>query len=85
MNAGTGAEHPFAGLWVTADGAIRQRLLPEGRYVEARGNRESAYRGAYWIEGSMIYYRDDTGFSADGEFRNDVLYHAGMVMYRHAE
>ncbi len=31
----------------------------------------------------MIYYRDDTGFSADGgEFRNDVLYHAGMVMHR---
>ncbi|MGW5261881.1 Atu4866 domain-containing protein [Microbispora sp. NPDC004025] len=31
----------------------------------------------------MIYYRDDSGFSADGEFRDGVLYHAGMVMYRH--
>ncbi|NKZ68489.1 hypothetical protein GTG23_31045 [Rhodococcus hoagii] len=71
-------------LWVTADGHIRQRLLPEGRYVEARGDREAAYTGAYRIEGAMIYYRDDTGFSADGEFRDDVLYHAGMVMYREA-
>lgn len=77
------AEHPFVGLWVTADGNIRQRLLPEGRYVEARGSREAAYTGDYRIEGTMIYYRDDAGFSADGEFRDDVLYHAGMVMYRH--
>ncbi|SUF09019.1 Agrobacterium tumefaciens protein Atu4866 [Rhodococcus gordoniae] len=75
-------QHPFVGLWVTADGNIRQRLLPEGRYVEARGSREAAYTGDYRIDGTMIYYRDDTGFSADGEFRGDVLYHAGMVMHR---
>lgn len=25
---------------------------------------------------------DDTGFSADGDFRDGVLYHGGMVMYR---
>jgi len=74
--------HPFVGLWVTADGVIRQRLLPDGRYVEARGRRESAYAGAYRVDGTMIYYLDDTGFSADGEFRGDVLHHAGMVMYR---
>ena len=30
----------------------------------------------------MIHYRDDTGFSADGQFRDGVLHHAGMVMYR---
>jgi hypothetical protein len=71
------ATHPFVGLWVTADGRIRQRLLPDGRYVEARGSREAAYTGQYWVEGAMIYYRDDTGFSADGEFRDDVLHHAG--------
>lgn len=76
--------HPFVGLWVTADGAIRQRLLPEGRYTEARGSREAAYTGAYRVEGTTIYYRDDIGFSADGEFRDDVLHHAGMVMYRAA-
>jgi hypothetical protein len=76
------APHPFVGLWVTSDGRIRQRLLPDGRYVEARGSREAAYTGTYWVEGATIYYRDDTGFSADGQFRDDVLHHAGMVMYR---
>ena len=25
---------------------------------------------------------DDTGFTADGEFINDVLYHGGMVLRR---
>jgi hypothetical protein len=79
------SSHPFVGLWVTADGEIRQRLLPEGRYVEARGTREAAYTGAYRVEGSMIYYRDDTGFAADGEFRSDLLHHAGMIMHRQPE
>jgi hypothetical protein len=72
----------YLGLWVTADGHVRQRLLPDGRYDEARGERESAYTGRYWIEGDRIRYRDDTGFSADGDFRDGVLYHGGMVMYR---
>jgi hypothetical protein len=74
--------HPFVGLWVTGDGRIRQRLLPEGRYTEARGRREAAYTGAYRVEGTMIFYVDDTGFSAEGEFHEDVLHHAGMIMYR---
>jgi hypothetical protein len=25
---------------------------------------------------------DDTGFTADGDFRDGVLHHAGMVLYR---
>lgn len=75
-------DHSYLGLWVTADGHVRQRLLPDGRYDEARGERESAYTGRYWIEGDHIRYKDDTGFSADGDFRDGVLYHAGMVMYR---
>ena len=74
--------HSYAGLWVTDDGRIRHQLLPNGRYDEARGTRESAYQGQYWIEGNRIEYLDDTGFTADGEFRDDVLYHAGMVLRR---
>ena len=31
------------GMWVTADGHIRQELRPDGRYDEARGSRQSAY------------------------------------------
>lgn len=72
----------YLGMWVTADGHVRQELLPNGRYDEARGNRKSAYQGKYWIEGDHIDYKDDTGFTADGEFRDGVLYHGGMIFYK---
>jgi hypothetical protein len=72
----------YVGMWVTKDGYIRHELLPGGRYDEARGSRRSAYQGRYTLTGDHIDYADDTGFTADGDFRDGVLYHAGMVLYR---
>lgn len=74
--------HPYVGMWVTSDGLIRHELLPNGRYDEARGDHESAYQGTYTVKGNHLEYVDDTGFNADGDFVNGVLYHAGMVLYR---
>lgn len=74
--------HPFVGMWVTADGHIRQELLPNGRYDEARGNKRSAYQGRYEITGHHIQYWDDTGFTADGDFLDGVLHHVGMKFFR---
>ncbi len=79
---GAAADHPYVGMWVTEDGHIRHELLPNGRYVEARGARERAYEGHYEVTGDHIEYWDDTGFTADGDFVDDVLYHAGMVLRR---
>ena len=82
-NEASMAEHPYAGMWVTEDGHIRQELLPNGRYDEARGSRKSAYRGRYEVRGRHIDYWDDTGFTADGEFVDrDTLRHGGMVFRR---
>ena len=78
----TAPAHPYVGLWVTADGHVRHELLPNGRYDEARGRVESAYRGRYEVTGHHIDYVDDTGFTADGDFRDGVLYHGGMVLRR---
>ncbi|MDR6715979.1 Atu4866 domain-containing protein [Paenibacillus amylolyticus] len=75
-------KHPYVGMWVTKDGYVRHELLPCGRYDEARGDRQSAYQGRYIVHGKHIEYVDDTGFTADGDFRDGVLYHAGMVLYR---
>ncbi|GLQ57349.1 hypothetical protein GCM10010862_46080 [Devosia nitrariae] len=61
---------------------IRHELLAGGRYVEARGACEAAYRGRYRVTGNHIDYVDDTGFTADGDFRDGVLSHAGMVLRR---
>jgi len=72
----------YLGMWVTGDGYIRQELLPNGHYDEARGKLKSAYTGKYWIEGSHISYKDDTGFSATGDFKDGVLYHGGFIFYK---
>jgi len=73
----------YVGMWVTQDGRIRHELLPNGRYDEARGSRQSAYQGRYVVTGNHIDYWDDTGFTADGTFvSDDVLHHGGMVFYR---
>ncbi len=73
----------YVGMWVTDDGHIRHELLPNGRYDEARGSRQSAYRGRYEIKGRHIDYWDDTGFTADGEFVDDnTLHHGGMIFRR---
>lgn len=78
----TMVDHPYVGMWVTQDGNVRHELLPNNRYVEARGARERAYEGRYEITGDHIEYWDDTGFTADGDFVNGVLHHAGMILYR---
>lgn len=72
----------YIGMWVTEDGHIRHNLLLGNRYDEARGNRKSAYQGSYNVSGNQIEYKDDTGFTADGEFRKGILYHAGMILYK---
>jgi len=77
------AEHSYVGMWVTDDGHVRHELLPNGRYDEARGNRQSAYRGRYEVTGTHIEYWDDTGFTADGDFVDaNTLHHGGMILRR---
>ncbi|MYR57716.1 hypothetical protein GTY54_16250 [Streptomyces sp. SID625] len=70
------------GMWVTADGHIRQELLPDGRYDEARGDRRSAYTGRYTVTGDHLDYVDDTGFTATGDIRDGVLHHEHLVLHR---
>ncbi|WBV45281.1 Atu4866 domain-containing protein [Pseudoroseomonas cervicalis] len=81
-SAGPAAPHPYVGMWVTQDNRVRHELLPDNRYVEARGQREAAYRGRYEVRGDDIFYWDDTGFTADGRFIDGVLHHGGMILYR---
>ncbi|WP_052365294.1 Atu4866 domain-containing protein [Halotalea alkalilenta] len=76
-------QHPYVGMWVTGDGHVRQELLSNGRYDEARGSRQSAYQGRYEVNGNHIDYWDDTGFTADGTFvDDDELHHGGMIFHR---
>ncbi|MFE0152382.1 Atu4866 domain-containing protein [Nonomuraea sp. NPDC059007] len=80
--SGQSAPHPYVGMWVTADGRIRQELLPNGRYEEERDGRKRAYTGRYTVTGTHIDYHDDLGFTATGDVRDNVLYHEHLVLYR---
>lgn len=80
------ASHPYVGSWATEDGYIRQDLLPNGRYEEARGPRLGASSGRYSVTDDGIeYVEDGGGFTDSGRFEDGVLHHAGMVLYRQAE
>ncbi|MFE7398427.1 Atu4866 domain-containing protein [Streptomyces sp. NPDC057557] len=76
------APHPYVGIWVTADGFVRQELLSNGRYDEARGSRPSACTGSYTVTGNHLDYVDDTGFTATGDLRDSVLFHEHLGLYR---
>lgn len=82
MTCGPDEVDAVVGMWVTADGRIRQELLPDGRYDEARDGRQSAYMGTYAVTGAHIDYVDDTGFTATGDIRDGVLYHEHLVLRR---
>tara|TARA_R110002050_G_scaffold74772_6_gene160278 strand:- start:47446 stop:47661 length:216 start_codon:yes stop_codon:yes gene_type:complete len=69
-------------MWVTKDRNIRYELLPNNRYDKARENTKSAYKVDSNITGNHIDYKDDKDFTADREFKNALLYHAGMVFYK---
>jgi hypothetical protein len=74
--------HGYVGMWVTEDGRTRHELLDNGRHEVAPGSRESACQERYDVIGHTIQYWDDAGFYADGQFRDGVLYHAGMAFHR---
>ena len=44
----------YIGMWITEDENIRHKLLPNNRYDEARGNKESAYQGSYQVTGIKL-------------------------------
>ena len=82
MNKTIEVTKEYIGMWVTKDRNVRHELLPNNRYDEARGNRKSAYQGQYTLSGNHIDYIDDTGFTADGYFKDGILYHGGMILYK---
>lgn len=72
----------YIGTWVSAAGYVRQELRPNGRYSEARGRKQNVLEGRYWLDGANIDYEDDTGFIAQGEFKDGVLHQGGMIFYK---
>ncbi|MGH8445411.1 MAG: Atu4866 domain-containing protein [Solimonas sp.] len=49
-----------------------------------RGGRDSGHHGHYRVQGGHIEYRDENGYTVGGDFRDGLLYQAGMVLYQPA-
>lgn len=77
----------YLGLWVSADGYIRQMLQADGRFTEQRGSHVIAYQGEYRIHHDPVQrldridFRDDSGEVSHGRFIEGVLHHAGVILY----
>jgi len=74
--------HPYAGRGVSSAGDGLKSVVPNGRYPEAGGGRESHYEGRHEDPGNHISSWDEPVFTADGDFIDDVLHHGGMILYR---
>ncbi|MFQ6163040.1 Atu4866 domain-containing protein [Sinorhizobium meliloti] len=59
---------------------MRYELLPGGRYNEAAESAKAPIEGAMKSR-QLRRLWDDTGFTADGEFIDGVLYHGGMILH----
>lgn len=66
-------ERAVIGRWETADGGIQLKLLPNGRYDKVRDSHQNSHRGRYEVDGSRLYFEDDSGLTAIGETRYGVL------------
>ncbi|AXY76260.1 hypothetical protein D3H65_20685 [Paraflavitalea soli] len=76
-------ETPFyVGVWITRNGYIRHELLPDGHYVEARGDQKNAFHGKYTFTGDHIDYVDDDGLTTDAVIKDGTLYHAGVALHK---
>ncbi|AYG68224.1 hypothetical protein CCGE531_12050 [Rhizobium sp. CCGE531] len=65
----------------TADEGAEAFLHSEGDAGTGHGKLDH-HQGRYEVRGNHIDYWDDTGFTADGDFIDDVLHHGGMILHR---
>ncbi|WP_421943285.1 Atu4866 domain-containing protein [Pedobacter sp.] len=72
----------YLGIWISADGQNRHELLPNMRYRGAGGALKDGYQGSYNVVGDHIDYEDDSGFSAEGDFRDGILFHGGTALFK---
>ena len=63
--------------WKEGEASIFDTLAEE---VEWTVSGSAPVSGTY--HSNHIDYKDDTGFTADGEFKDGILYHVGMVLYK---
>ncbi|KAB7768614.1 Atu4866 domain-containing protein [Xanthomonas maliensis] len=74
--------HPYLGVWVSADGGLRQQLRADGRYITIAAGSGRRQHGRYRITRTQIQYRDESGCQHVGRFVGNDELHIGMLILR---
>ena len=76
------ADPTLTGSWASADGTVRLRLEPDGRYEGSVAGRSRAVRGTYHVDGTSVLLRDDSGLRTPVTRLGDALEMAGYDLRR---
>jgi hypothetical protein len=80
--APTGTATEYAGVWLSADGAVRLALTVDGTYERSITGRRQVARGTYREDGTTVLLRDDSGLRTTATFVGGVLEMAGHDLFR---
>lgn len=71
----------YEGKWITKNAVVQYVLLPDGSYTEVKKGG-STENGTYIINDDHIFYKDHSGLTSQGNFKNDTLYYKDYVLYK---
>jgi Agrobacterium tumefaciens protein Atu4866 len=75
-------DEALAGVWLSADGAVRLALTPDQTYERSITGRRRSSRGTYLIDGTSVLLRDDNGLRTVVTFADGALEMAGYRLVR---
>lgn len=78
----TGGAEDLAGMWLSADKAVRLRLGADWSYLGRVQGRRRAAKGTYRPEGAGLLLRDETGLRTPVTVAEDMLEMAGHHLFR---
>jgi hypothetical protein len=71
-----------AGMWRSADGAVRLDLRPDGDYERGIAGRRQPSHGSYLVDGPCVLLQDDNGLRTVVTVAGDLLEMAGHQLYK---
>lgn len=80
--AATAAGADYAGVWMSADDAVRLDLSDDGTYARSVAGRKQVALGTYDVDGARLQLRDSDGLRTTVTSFDDTLEMAGHRLYR---
>ena len=78
----SGTGHDYAGVWMSADDAVRLDLSGDGTYARSVVGRKQVALGTYRVDGARLQLRDSDGLHTTVTSFDDALEMAGYRLFR---